>query len=112
MSVREWITKKVATGIMIPENIVRLVISHQFDSAYEALENNNSVEISGFGKFYYNTKKAEKEIKNFKAHQDTYRRALEEATSDIERSEAIEKLRWATKKLETIQNKLEKNGKS
>ena len=66
MSVREWIIKKIAQEIIIPEKTIRRVITHEFDSGLEALEKFNSVEISGFGKFFYNEKKAKRETKKNK----------------------------------------------
>jgi len=112
MSVREWITKKVAQETVVPENVIKRVISHQFDSAYEALDFNNSVEISGFGKFYYNTKKANKEIEIFKKKKDSYRKFIEESVSENERYEAREKLKWVEDKLETLLKKKANYGKS
>jgi len=85
MSVREWLTKKLAVKIMIPENVIRQVVTHQFDSAYEALKVNNSLEISGFGKFFYNTKKADKEIEFCEKQAADYRKCLEEEESEAER---------------------------
>lgn len=58
MTVKEWIIKKMSINMVISEKIIDQVIIHQFDSANDALNINDSVEISGFGKFYFNTKKA------------------------------------------------------
>jgi hypothetical protein len=41
------------------EKIIDAVVTHQFDSANDALNENDSVEISGFGKFLFNAKKAQ-----------------------------------------------------
>jgi nucleoid DNA-binding protein len=38
------------------------VITHQFDGVHDALKTNNSVELSGFGKFIFNKKKAKKHV--------------------------------------------------
>ena len=102
MSVREWITKKIATGIMIPEKDIRRVITHQFDSAYDALKVNNSIEISGFGKFFYNTKKADKEIEWCKGQKNTYERSLEKEMAEAERDKINEKLRKVDVKLKRL----------
>jgi hypothetical protein len=37
-------------------------VNHQFQSANEAMDLHNSIEVSGFGKFYFNNKKAKKRI--------------------------------------------------
>jgi len=58
MSVKEWIIKKMSINMVISERIIDQVINHQFDSANDALNTNDIVEISGFGKFLFNKKKA------------------------------------------------------
>lgn len=109
MSVREWITKKVAQETMIPENVIRRVISHNYDSAYEALNNNNSIEISGFGKFYYNEKKAGKEIEHCIKQKDTWKERLaSEDSTEKERREAKNQVEYYEKKLIWLIHK--KNG--
>lgn len=60
MSVKEWIIKRMSINMVVSEKIIDQIITHQFDSATEALNSNDSIEISGFGKFYFNTKKADK----------------------------------------------------
>ena len=58
MSVKEWIIKKMSINMVISEKTIDQVVNHQFDSANDALNTNDTLEISGFGKFYFNTKKA------------------------------------------------------
>lgn len=58
MSVKEWITKKMSINMVISERIIDQVINHQFDSANDALNTNDTIEISGFGKFLFNKKRA------------------------------------------------------
>jgi len=90
MTVREWITKKIATDIMIPERDIRQVISHQFDAAYEAVSKYNSIEISGFGKFFYNTKKADKEIEHCLSQKDAYEEILDNSSTTEKKRQQIE----------------------
>jgi len=112
MSVREWITKKVSQDVIIPERIIRNVISHNYDSAYEAVNKHNSIEISGFGKFYYNTKKAEKEIEHCLKEKDSWQKVLECKDSTAkERREAENNVTHYSKKLIWMYNKI-KNGKN
>lgn len=106
MSVREWITKKVATGIMIPENVIRRVIAHQFDSAYEALKDNNSIEISGFGKFYYNEKRAKTEIKLYEQEKATLeKRIVSDRTTEKERWKTEKRIKFINKELDYLYGK-------
>jgi hypothetical protein len=44
--------------MVISERIIDQVINHQFDSANDALNTNDTIEISGFGKFLFNNKRA------------------------------------------------------
>ena len=46
----------------MPEVVINQVITHQFDSAHDAVKTNDSVEISGFGKFLFNEKKAKQKV--------------------------------------------------
>jgi len=48
----------MAISMVVSEKIIDQVVTHQFDSANDALNVNDSIEISGFGKFYFNRKKA------------------------------------------------------
>lgn len=62
LSVKDYIIRKLAVKMMTKEEVINAVVSHQFQSANEALHKNSSVEISGFGKFYFNYKKAKKKL--------------------------------------------------
>jgi hypothetical protein len=62
MSVKDYLVRTLAVKMMISEKMIETVINHQFQSANEAMDTNNSIEISGFGKFYFNTKKAIKRL--------------------------------------------------
>jgi nucleoid DNA-binding protein len=107
MSVREWITRKLAQEVMIPEKTIRQVIAHQFDSAYEALNTNNSIEISGFGKFFYNKKKAVKEKEWLLGKKDAYEKVLDsETATEKERLKAERDIRQINDSVKAIENKL------
>lgn len=64
MSVKDYLVRTLAVKMMISEKIIETVINHQFQSANEAMDTNNSIEISGFGKFYFNEKKAKKRLED------------------------------------------------
>ena len=104
MVLREWLIKKVATTLIVPEKVVNAVITHQFDTAYEALETNNSVEIYEFGKFVFNVKKAEHEIKKHLSQKEMYEKRLED-------EDVSEKLKHKARlKLETVNRYIEEIG--
>lgn len=100
MSVREWITKKIATTVIVPEKVIKQVIAHQYDSAHEATLIFNSIEISGFGKFYFNTKKAEREMKKYLEQKIVYQAVLDEDGLSEAR-----KVNY-TKRLATVENSI------
>jgi hypothetical protein len=62
MSVKDYLVRTLAVKMMISEKTIETVVNHQFQSANEAMDTNNSIEISGFGKFYFNEKKAQKRL--------------------------------------------------
>jgi nucleoid DNA-binding protein len=62
MSVKDYLIRTLAVKMMMSEKVLETVINHQFQSANQAMDTNNSVEISGFGKFYFNEKKAKKRL--------------------------------------------------
>ena len=62
MSVKDYLVRTLAVKMMISEKTIETVVNHQFQSANEAMDTNNSIEISGFGKFYFNEKKAKKRL--------------------------------------------------
>ena len=62
MSVKDYLVRTLAVKMLISEKTIEAVVNHQFQSANEAMDFNNSLEISGFGKFYFNEKKATKRI--------------------------------------------------
>ena len=68
----------MSTKLVISERIISQVITHQFDSANDALKNNNSVEISGFGKFVFNKKRAVAKVKKLTDVKNSYEKMLQD----------------------------------
>lgn len=62
MSVKDFLIRTLAVKMLKSEKLIETVINHQFQSANEAMDTNNSLEIAGFGKFYFNEKKAKKKL--------------------------------------------------
>jgi nucleoid DNA-binding protein len=66
MTVKEWLIKRQAVRTGTNIDVLRKVVNFQFEEALKALDcrvsNNNSVEISGFGKFVFSTYKANKKL--------------------------------------------------
>ena len=62
MSVKDYLIRTLAVKILTSEKTIEAVINHQFQSANEAMDLHNSIELSGFGKFFFNDKKAVKRV--------------------------------------------------
>jgi len=77
LSMKDYLIRRLAVKLMTSEKTIETVINHQFQSANEALLNNKTIEISGFGKFIFNDKKALKKMSKYKDIQRAYLRHLE-----------------------------------
>lgn len=93
MSVKEWIIKKMAISMVIPEKTIDAVVVHQFDSANDALNVHDSIEISGFGKFYFNQKKAQAQYDKYVRIKQSYENMLaDDSLSDKKRHSTEQRL--------------------
>lgn len=81
MSVKDYLVRTLAVKILTSEKIVEAVVNHQFQSANEAMDLNNSVEIAGFGKFFFNSKKAIKQLNSLNAKVIALTRILNDVNS-------------------------------
>lgn len=64
--IKEFLIKKLAINRILPNKVIserdiESIITHQFDQAHNATNLHNSIEISGFGKFYFSQNKGKKE---------------------------------------------------
>lgn len=62
MSMKDFLIRVQAVKMMKSEKTIEAVVNHQFQSTNLAMRTNNSVELSGFGKFFFNVKKAQKRL--------------------------------------------------
>lgn len=76
LTTREKLIKKLSSEKVISQLVIEQVVKHQFDSAHEALKTNESVELSGFGKFLFNTKKAHRKVEKLEKIKVAYHRML------------------------------------
>jgi hypothetical protein len=90
MSVKEFIIKRMSISLVVSEKIIDNVIQHQFDSANDALNTNDTVEISGFGKFFFNTKKANTHYNKLLAMKQAYENTLADTSITEKRRHSIE----------------------
>ena len=70
MSMKDYLIRVQSVKAMMSEKVIETVVNHQFQSASLAMRTNNSIELSGFGKFYFNTKKAIKRLASLERKRD------------------------------------------
>jgi len=107
MSVKEWLIKKMAISMVVSEKIIDAVVTYQFDSANDALNVNKSVEISGFGKFYFNQKKALTQYNKLLAIKKAYENMLETDITDVRRNAVTLKLQILETSIKTLKPKIQ-----
>lgn len=107
MSVKEYLTKVMSLKMNIPSSTIDAIISHQFEEANKALVCNDSVEISGFGKFLFKRKKAIKKLEKAFSKKHMFENKLkEEGLSETKINSLNNKLTQTVKDLIILSNKL------
>ena len=81
MSIKDYLVRTLAVKMLTSEKTIEAVINHQFQSANEAMDLNNSLEIAGFGKFYFNEKKATKRLGQLQAKKQAIQNIIADATT-------------------------------
>jgi nucleoid DNA-binding protein len=76
LSVKDFLIRKMAVKLLTSEKTIEAVVNHQFTSANNALLKHNSLELSGFGKLLFNTKKARKKFEKMLAQKEALQKQL------------------------------------
>lgn len=111
MSVKEWIIKRMSINMVISEKIIDAVVTHQFDSAHDALNTNDIIEISGFGKFCFNTKKANAHYNKLLQIKQAYENTLADPTiTDKKRHSTEQRMITVLNDIRILKPKIKENG--
>lgn len=91
MSVKDYLIRTLAVKMMVSEKTIEAIVNHQFQSANEAIDTSNSLELAGFGKFFFNKKKAIKKIETLIAKREALEKVLakQEITEQKKRSSEV-----------------------
>jgi len=106
MTIKDLLIRKVANSLSMDEKIVEKIITHQFDSASAATVNNNSIEISGFGKFLFNNKRGIKTLEKYEILIENYTKALETVKDDNEKRVLLLKIKTINVNIAHLKPKL------
>jgi nucleoid DNA-binding protein len=90
LSVKDWIIRKLAPKMLLSEKTIEAVVNHQFQEANQALRKNKSLEISGFGKFFFNEGRAKKQMAKYESQQELFGRMLQDETLTEQRRKSLE----------------------
>lgn len=108
MSVREWIIKKIAVNNNISEKIIHSIVTHQFDSISTGMHTNDTLELSGFGKFIFNRKKAEKKLISLYTIREVYLKIIDDPlTLDLKLKNTHVRLIHVNKSITNLKEKLD-----
>jgi len=107
MSVKDYLIRIMSVKMMVSEKTIECVVNHQFQSASAALADNDDIEISGFGKFFFNHKKAQKKMDKMLSKMAMFTKQMnDESLSDRKRASANVKLNNTLLGIEALKPKL------
>jgi hypothetical protein len=106
MSMKDYLIRVQSVKVMISEKVIEAVVNHQFQSASLAMRTNNSIELSGFGKFYFNTKKAIRRLASLERKRDDLQNIVDSPeTKDAKLTKAHTYLKNVLLDIEYIKSK-------
>lgn len=107
LSVKDYLIRRLAVRMMVSEKTIETVVNHQFQEANKALTKHKSLEISGFGKFFFNEGKAVKQMAKFESQKELFSRILrEEILTDQKRKSTELKLQIALDNIRDLKPKM------
>ena len=110
MSMKDYLIRVLAVKTRTSEKTIEAVVNHQFQSANSAMREHNSVEISGFGKFYFNVKKAERHLAKLLSKKEWLEKKLTEELTEQARNRNTVILTNVIADIQYIESKLKTNG--
>lgn len=107
LSVKEYLIRKMAVKMRITEKTIEAVINHQFQSANAATFQHKSLEISGFGKFFFNEGKAHRTMEKYLSQKALFEKwVADETLPEAKRQSAKRKLQMALDGIEDLKPRI------
>lgn len=110
-SVKDYLIKRMSVRMNIPQKTIEAIVTHQMEGINKALQSDNkfSVEMSGFGKWIFNHKKAQKKYEKNLSKEKVFTTLLEKPDlTDKQRASYELKLANTRRWIEGIKPKIEK----
>ena len=113
LSIKDFLIRKMSIKLNTPEKVIEAVVNHQFQSATVAFNDQKSVELSGFGKFLFNEKKAVKKMETMLIQKQVLEQTIVDQTAtDRKRKAAEVKLESLLQAIEILKPKIDYEPKS
>ena len=110
LTIKDFLIRKMSVRMLIPELTLDAIVSHQFQSANQAMLITKSVEISGFGKFVFNDKKAVKKMEKLLSQKALFERLMnDDSLSEQRRNNARLKYESVTLNISVLKPKIDTN---
>ena len=110
-SVRDYLIKRMSVRMNIPSKTIEAIVAHQMEGINKAIQSDNkfSVEMSGFGKWLFNHKKAKKKWDKNLSKEKVFENLLAKPDiTDRQKSSYELKLENTRKWMEGIKPKIDK----
>lgn len=110
LTIKDFLIRKMSVRMLIPEFTLDAIVSHQFQSATQAMTSTKSVEISGFGKFIFNDKKAVKKMEKLLSQKALFEKLMnDDSLSEQRRNNARLKYESVTLNISVLKPKIDTN---
>lgn len=110
MSMKSFLVRKLSVRMGIDESVIEAVINHQFVSCMDAMASNDTIEISGFGKMYFNRNKAIKKYNKELEKEAYFQKELENVNNTPARQASLNnKLTNTRATIEALSKRLDIN---
>ena len=110
LTIKDFLIRKMSVRMLIRVFTLDAIVSHQFQSANQAMTSTKSVEISGFGKFVFNDKKAVKKMEKLLSQKALFERLMnDDSLSEQRRNNARLKYESVTLNISVLKPKITNN---
>jgi len=109
MPVKDYLLRIMSVRTNIPEKTIEAIMKHQFDGVLQAMQTSgiHSIEVSGFGKFLFNSKKAIKKWNDLLVKKEVLEKTLLEDLTEQKRKSTELKIKEVTDWIEKSKPKID-----
>lgn len=108
MPVKDYLIRILSVKLNTPEKTIEAIVNHQCQRALDKMATEYSVEFSGWGKFFFNHKKAQKKLEKFYSKLAMFKASLEkEGITEAKRISLNNKIADAERYIAVLKPKLE-----